>query len=46
VLCFTLGLGVRGLWIGLSTGLIFCGVILTWAWSRRIAHYQLTWSTR
>ena len=46
VLCFTLGLGVRGLWIGLSTGLILCGVILTWAWSRRIAHYQLTWSTR
>ena len=46
VLCFTLGLGVWGLWVGLSTGLIVCGVILTWVWSRRIAHYQSTGSVR
>ena len=38
-LCFPLGLGVRGLWMGLSIGLIVCGVVLTWYWHRRIAHY-------
>ncbi|HUU33899.1 MAG TPA: MATE family efflux transporter [Vicinamibacterales bacterium] len=42
VLCFTLGLGVWGLWMGLSTGLIVCGVALTWYWRRRITHYQAT----
>ena len=42
VLCFTLGQGVAGLWIGLSTGLIVCGVILTWIWHRRITHYRTT----
>ncbi len=36
VLCFTVGLGVIGLWWGLSTGLIICGVSLLAAWSRRI----------
>jgi MATE family multidrug resistance protein len=41
-LCFTLGYGVAGLWVGLSAGLIVCGVLLTWVWSRRIAHYQST----
>jgi MATE family multidrug resistance protein len=41
-LCFWQGLGVRGLWIGLSAGLIVCGAILTWAWHRRIAHYEAT----
>jgi MATE family multidrug resistance protein len=46
VLCFTLGMGVAGLWIGLSTGLIVCGVILTWVWSRRITHYRLSGSVR
>jgi Na+-driven multidrug efflux pump len=35
-------MGVAGLWIGLSTGLIVCGVILTWVWSRRVVHYQET----
>jgi multidrug resistance protein, MATE family len=42
VLCFTLGLGVRGLWLGLSTGLIVCGIVLTWYWHRRITHYTST----
>ncbi len=46
VLCFTLGMGVSGLWIGLSTGLIVCGVALTWVWSRRITHYRLSGSVR
>ena len=36
VLCFTVGIGVIGLWWGLSTGLIICGVSLVVAWSRRI----------
>jgi MATE family, multidrug efflux pump len=35
-LCFTLGVGVVGLWWGLSSGLIICGVSLLIAWSRRI----------
>jgi MATE family multidrug resistance protein len=41
-LCFPLGYGVRGLWMGLSLGLILCGVVLTWHWHRRIAHYEAT----
>lgn len=41
-LCFPLGLGVRGLWLGLSTGLIVCGVVLTWYWHRRISRYEVT----
>jgi MATE family multidrug resistance protein len=36
VLCFTMGIGVVGLWWGLSSGLIICGVSLLIAWSRRI----------
>ena len=36
-LAFTLGLGVVGLWWGLSTGLTICGVALVVVWSRRIA---------
>jgi multidrug resistance protein, MATE family len=35
-LCFTAGLGVVGLWWGLSSGLIICGIALLGAWSRRI----------
>jgi MATE family multidrug resistance protein len=34
-LCFVLGYGVVGLWIGLSVGLIVVGSILLRAWSRR-----------
>jgi MATE family multidrug resistance protein len=45
-LCFTLGMGVGGLWVGLCVGLVVCGVVLTWTWSRRITHYQLTGSLR
>jgi MATE family multidrug resistance protein len=36
VLCFVLGLGVIGLWWGLSIGLIICGAVLLVVWSRRI----------
>ena len=35
-LCFTLGFGVIGLWIGLSTGLILAGAVLLFAWNREI----------
>jgi MATE family multidrug resistance protein len=35
-LCFVAGIGVVGLWWGLSSGLIICGVALLAAWSRRI----------
>ena len=35
-LCFSFGLGVIGLWWGLSTGLIICGVALLIVWTRRI----------
>jgi len=35
-LCFGLGVGVVGLWWGLSSGLIICGVALLVAWTRRI----------
>ncbi len=35
VLCFRAGLGVQGLWLGLSLGLVFVSVILTWVWARR-----------
>jgi len=36
-LCFGLGVGVVGLWWGLSTGLIICGVGLLVVWARRTA---------
>lgn len=35
-LCFPLGHGVIGLWWGLSTGLIICGVALLIVWAKRI----------
>jgi MATE family multidrug resistance protein len=36
-LCFVAGLDVIGLWWGLSTGLIICGVALLTVWARRVA---------
>ncbi len=41
-LCFVMGLGVIGLWIGLSTGLIIAGVVLLYVWQRRIAALQVS----
>lgn len=35
-LCFIVGWGVWGLWVGLSLGLIVTGVILLWAWTLKI----------
>jgi MATE family multidrug resistance protein len=39
-LCFVAGWGVRGLWIGLSVGLIVTGAILLWVWGVKIRRYQ------
>ena len=33
-LCFTLGFGVAGLWVGLSVGLIIVGVVSVVSWAR------------
>jgi MATE family multidrug resistance protein len=38
-LCFVVGLGVIGLWWGLSTGLIICAIALLAAWSRHAASF-------
>jgi len=40
-LCFVAGLGVIGLWWGLSSGLIICGVALLTVWSRRVGRLAL-----
>jgi MATE family multidrug resistance protein len=37
VLCFQLGWGVQGLWIGLSIGLILAALVLTVVWWKRTA---------
>lgn len=37
VLCFSVGLGVVGLWWGLSAGLMICGVALLIVWIKRVA---------
>jgi MATE family, multidrug efflux pump len=39
-LCFVLGWGVWGLWIGLSLGLIVTGVILLYVWTIKIRQYS------
>lgn len=43
-LCFVLGWGVLGLWIGLSLGLISVGVVLLFAWSRKVERLKKEWS--
>jgi MATE family multidrug resistance protein len=37
VLCFPLGWGAAGIWIGLCAALIPIGAALVWVWSRRVA---------
>ena len=39
-LCFTFGLGVIGLWWGLSAGLVICGVALLAVWMRRVSQLR------
>jgi MATE family multidrug resistance protein len=36
VLCFELGWGAPGLWVGLSVGLIAVGVLLLYVWAQRV----------
>jgi multidrug resistance protein, MATE family len=40
-LCFPLGWGARGIWIGLSTALILIGAALLQAWRHRLRHLQI-----
>jgi multidrug resistance protein, MATE family len=35
-LCFRLGWGVSGIWVGLTAALIPIGVALVWVWNRRV----------
>lgn len=42
LLCFVIGWGVYGLWVGLSLGLIVTGVILLYVWTKKIRHYRMT----
>jgi MATE family multidrug resistance protein len=39
VLCFVLGWGVYGLWVGLSLGLIVTAIILLWVWRIEVRDY-------
>ena len=41
VLCFVIGWGVYGLWVGLSLGLIVTGTILFYVWTQKIRHYRV-----
>jgi MATE family multidrug resistance protein len=41
VSCFVLGWGVTGLWLGLASGLMICGVVLVGVWARRVGARQL-----
>ena len=36
VLCFSLGWGARGIWVGLSAALILIGAILVMVWNARL----------
>ena len=40
LLCFVIGWGVYGLWVGLSLGLIVTGMILFWVWTVKIRQYR------
>ena len=40
-LCFVLGWGVYGLWVGLSLGLIVTGITLLWVWTVRLKQYRV-----
>jgi MATE family multidrug resistance protein len=37
--CFRKGWGVSGLWIGLSLAMILAGIVLLYAWARRIRRF-------
>jgi MATE family multidrug resistance protein len=39
-LCFHQGLGARGLWMGLSIGLILIGIVLVAFWRRAVTRLE------
>jgi MATE family multidrug resistance protein len=39
-LCFGAGWGVRGIWTGLSAGLIGCGIVLLRVWAGRVRRFR------
>jgi MATE family multidrug resistance protein len=39
-LCFNQGLGARGLWMGLSIGLILIGLVLVAFWRRAVTRLE------
>lgn len=43
-LCFVSGWGVRGLWVGLSVGLISVGLVLVLVWARRVRTCRATFA--
>jgi len=43
MLCFERGLGARGLWVGLSVGLIAIGLVLTAIWWRTARKWSQAW---
>lgn len=45
-LCFVVGIGVIGLWWGLSIGLIVCGIALALVWAHRIHQFERTFERR
>lgn len=45
-LCFVVGIGVIGLWWGLSIGLIVCGIALALVWAHRIHQFERTFEAR
>ena len=40
MLCFGSGWGVIGLWIGLSVGLVFVALVLTFVWHRKTVRFE------
>jgi multidrug resistance protein, MATE family len=40
-LCFGVGIGVIGLWVGLSTGLVIAGGVLLYVWHRQITRLSV-----
>ena len=40
-LCFRMGWGVSGLWLGLTVGLVLVAVLLTIVWAKRTRHLEL-----
>ena len=42
ILCFRLGWGVSGLWLGLTVGLVLVAVLLTIVWTYKTRHLEIS----